>query len=131
MDSELLDQITESFDQASSRGIPASETTRRLAVKFDIREERVVDALREAERIATASFGGSTIVWSADQPNEPASHDLERQLSAVLLQAGINLALSRGVISNDYLESQPADKVMHDLFSHLAAADDQARNNAA
>lgn len=110
MKDEGRNKLFASFDQAVARGLPARNIIAGLARKFDLRHGQVVDALIETRRIHAINAAGGTLFWAVS-PAQAAARNVERQTELDLIQAGIDYALSQGMIDPEELQNSHPDKI--------------------
>lgn len=120
MATPISEMLRTSFDQAARRGIPASEIIAPLATKFKLRPERVIKSLVASNQIHATEFCGTTIVWHASTEKAATENtNMHRQISADLLQAGVNLGLANGGLERQALQSTAPEKILCDLIPQI------------
>ncbi|MFG0330533.1 MAG: hypothetical protein ACF8PN_11615 [Phycisphaerales bacterium] len=125
MSNAVIERMLSSFDQAASRGIPASRIVRGLEQKFGWRRERVIEALLEHHRIDGASVGEETLIWTRS-PAPAAASSVEEQSELQFLQAAIDYAVAHGIIDSRSMQKIPATHIFNTLVTTISKDSEHA-----
>lgn len=114
-------RILTAFDQAAQRGLPVSRIVSGLSLKFDLRPSRVLEVLRQAQRVGVQEVLDGVVAWPSGSLRPLASRSLEREVEAAFVQAATDYAVMRGWLDAEELSALPPEAMLRQVSATIAA----------